>query len=73
MTLMADAFPKLRTPKNMVRSMPEKSHFTGSVEKQQIKCAQILLKFEGQLLYYIYRSLGRQLSYKKALLVIWKI
>ena len=73
MTLIAELLPKLRTPKNMVRSMPKKFHFRGSVEKQQIKCAQILLKFEGQLLYHIYRSLGRQLSYKKSVLVIWKI
>ena len=73
MTLIADVFPKLRTPKNMVRSMPKKSRFRVSVEKQHGKCAQTLFKFEGQLLYHIYWSLGRQLSYKKSLLVICKI
>ena len=53
--------------------MPKQSYFRGSVEKQQIKCAQILLKFEGQLLYHIDWSLGKQLSYKMSLLVISKI
>ena len=73
MTLMASVFSKLRTPKNMVRYMPKKSHFRTSVEKQHIKCPQILLKFEGQLLYHIFWSLENQLSCKKALLVICKI
>ena len=73
MTLIADVFPKLRTSKNMVRSMPKKSHFRESVERQHAKCAQTLFQFEGQLLYHIYWSLGWQLSYKKSLLVICKI
>ena len=54
MTFIADVVPKLRTPKNMVRSMPKKSRFRGSVEKQHIKCAQTFLNYEGQLLYHIY-------------------
>ena len=33
MTLIADKFPKLRTQKNLVRSMPKKSPFKGSFEK----------------------------------------
>ena len=73
MTLIADVFPKLRTPKNMVRSMPKKSCFMRSVEKLHGKSSQTLFKFEGQLLYHICRSLRRQLSYKKCLLVICKI
>ena len=54
MTLIADVFPKLRTPKNMVRSMPKKSRFRASVEKQHAKCAQTLFKLEGHPLYHIY-------------------
>ena len=50
MTLIAHVFPKLRTPKNMVRSMLKKFRFRASVEKQHGKCAQTFLKFEGQLL-----------------------
>ena len=73
MTLIADVFPKLLTQKNLVRSMPKKSPFKGSFKKQHGKCAQRLLKCQGQLLYNIYWSLLRQLSYKKSLLVIWKI
>ena len=73
MTLIADVFPNLWTTKNMVRSIPKKSRFRGSVENQHGKYAQTLFKFEGQLLYHIYRSLGKQFSYEKSLLVIWKI
>ena len=54
MTLIADVFPKLQTPKNMVRSMPKKSLFRVSVEKQHGKGVQTLFTFEGQHLYHIY-------------------
>ena len=49
MTLIADVFPKLLTAKNMVRSMPKKSHFRGSDKKQHCKRAQTLFKLEGHL------------------------
>ena len=71
MTLIAEVFPKLRTPKNMVTSMSKKSRFKGSFGKQHGKRAQTLLKFAWQNLYHIYWSLWRQL--KKFLLVICKI
>ena len=73
MTLIADGFPKLRTQKNLVRSMPKNSRFKGSFEKEHGKCAQTLLKRQGQLLYHIYWSLWMQLTWKKSLLVICKI
>ena len=73
MSLIADVFSKLRTPKNLIRSIPNKSTFKGSLEKQDSKCTQTLLKRQGQLLYHNYWSLSRQLSYKKSLLVICKI
>ena len=73
MTLIAEVFPKLGSPKNKVRSMSIKSRFKGSFKKQHRKCAQTLLKCQGQHLYNIYWSLLRQLSYKKSLLVICKI
>ena len=47
MTRIADVFPKLWTPKNMIMSMPKKSHFRASVEKQHAKCAQTFFKLEG--------------------------
>ena len=71
MSLIADIFPKLRTQKNLVRSMPKKYGF--SFKKQHGKCAQTLLKCQGQILYHIYWSMLRKLSYKKSLLVICKI
>ena len=73
MTLIAEVFPKLRTQENLVTSMPKKSRFKGSFKKQHGKCAQTLLKCQGQLLYHIYWSLLRQLSYKKSLLLLGKI
>ena len=73
MTLIADVFPKLHTQKNLVRSMPKKSHFKGSFGKQHGKRAQTLLKFAWQHLYHIYWLLWRQLTFKKSLLVICKI
>ena len=54
LSLIPDVFPKLRTPKNLVRSMPKKSSFKGSFKKQHGKCAETLLKCQGQLLYHIY-------------------
>ena len=73
LTLIADVFPKLRTQKNLVRSMPKKSSFKGSFGKQHGKRAQTLLKFAWQHLYHIYWSLWMQLTCKKSLLVICKI
>ena len=46
MTLIAHVSPKLRTPKNMVKSMPKKSRLRESVEKQHGKFAQTFSKFE---------------------------
>ena len=73
MTLIAEVFPNLRSPKNKVRSMSIKSRFKGSFKKQHGKCAQTLFKFACQNLYHIYWSLWRQLTCKKFLLVICKI
>ena len=73
MTLIADVFPKLRTQKNLVRSMPKKSLFKGSFKKQHGKCSQKLLKCQGQPIYHIYWSLLTQFTCKKSLLVTCKI
>ena len=73
MTLIAEEFPKLRIPKNMVPSMSKKSRFKGSLGRQHCKHAQILLKFAWQHLCHIYGSLRRESTFKKSLLVICKI
>ena len=46
MTVIALVFPKLCTPKNVVRSTSKKSRLRGCFEKQHGKRAQTLLKFE---------------------------
>ena len=73
MTLIADVFPKLRSPKRKVKSISIKSRFKGSSWKQYGKRAQTLLKFGWQHLYHIYWSLWTQLTWKKSLLVTCKI
>ena len=57
MTLIDEVFPKLRTPKNKVRSMSIKPRFKGFLGKQHGERTQILLKFAWQLHYHIYGSL----------------
>ena len=53
MTLIADLFPKLRTPKNVLRYMSKKSHFKGPFDKQHGKRDQTLLQSEPQHRYHI--------------------
>ena len=73
MTLRTELFPKLQNAKNMVTSVSKKSSFKGSFGKQHSKHAQTLLNVPWQHLYHIYISIWRQLTFKKSLLVIWKI
>ena len=44
MTLIADLFSKLRTPKNVVRYKSKKSRFKGPFERQHGKRVQTLLQ-----------------------------
>ena len=60
MTLIADLFPKLRTPENVVRYMSKKSSFKGPFARQHVKRVQTLL--------HIWRT--ALLPY---LLIIWKV
>ena len=73
MTLIAEVFRKLRSPKNKVRWMSTKFRLKGSFKKQPDERAQTLLKFAWQHLYHIDWLLWRQLNFKKSVLVIWKI
>ena len=54
MSVIADGFPKLRTLKNLVRSMSKNARFKGSFGKQHGKRAKKLLKFAWQHLYHVY-------------------
>ena len=53
MTLIADLFPKLRTPKNVVRYKSKKSRFKGPFHRQHGKRVQTLLPSESQHHYRI--------------------
>ena len=53
MTLIADLFPKSRTPKNVIRYMSKKSRFKGCFDMQHGKRAQTLLQSERQHGYHI--------------------
>ena len=53
MTLIADFFPKLRTPEKGVRYMSKKSRFKGPFDRQHGKRVQTLLISERQHCYHI--------------------
>ena len=53
MTLIADLFPKLRTPKNGLRYMSKKSSFKGPFDRQHGKWVQTLLRCQPQHRYHI--------------------
>ena len=53
MTLIADLFPKLRTPENVVRYMSKKSCLKGPFDRQHGKRVQTLLPSKRQHRYHI--------------------
>ena len=53
MTLIADLFAILRTPKNVVRYKSKKSRFKGPFDRQHGKRVQTLLRSERQHRYHI--------------------
>ena len=53
MTVIADFFPKLRTPENVARYMYKKSHFKGPFDTEDGKRIQTLLRCGEQHCYYI--------------------
>ena len=54
MTLIADFFPKLRTPKNVARYMSNKSRFKGLFDRQHGKRVQTVLRSGQNHFYQIY-------------------
>ena len=54
MTLIADFFPKLRTPENVARYMSIKSRFKGPFDRQHGKRVQTVLQSGQQHCYHIY-------------------
>ena len=53
MTIIADLFPKLPTPKNVVRYMSKKSRFKVPLDRQHGKRVQTLFPSEPQHRYHI--------------------
>ena len=53
MTLIADLFPKSRTPENVIRYMSKKSRFKGPFDREHCKRVQSLLRSERQHRYHI--------------------
>ena len=53
MTFIADLFPKLRTPKNVLRYLSKKSRFKGAFDNQHGKRVETLLRSEPQHRYHI--------------------
>ena len=53
MTLIADLFPKLRIPKNVLRSTSKKSRLKGPFDRQHGKRVQTLLQSDPQHRYHI--------------------
>ena len=43
-TVIADVFPKLRTPKNVLQSISKKSHFKGHFSERYVELEEALLK-----------------------------
>ena len=73
MTSIANVFRKLQTAKDVVRQLSKKSRFRRPFDKQHCKRSRPFLKSVGQHFYQIYWSLWSQLSWKKSVIVIWKI
>ena len=53
MALIVDLFPKLRTPKNVVRYMSKKSRFKGPFDRQHGQRVQTPLRSEPHHRYHI--------------------
>ena len=53
MTLIADVFPKLLSPKKVIRQMSVKFRFIGQFHNKDSKTTQRLLKYAQRYLYHI--------------------
>ena len=73
LSLIANVFPILRTPKETVRSVSKKYRFTVPFAKQNDKRTQTLFKWPCRHLYHTYWSPRVILSLKKSLFLICKM
>ena len=72
MTLIAHVFPKLQTPKNVVRLKSKKSSLEGPLDWHHSNRAETLNQSQWHNLYCIHWPLSRWLSLKESLLVTCK-
>ena len=54
MTLIANVFPELPSPKNMIRSISKKSCFRGPFDREYDNWVETMLQSERQDVYNIY-------------------
>ena len=73
MNLIAHAFPKLRSAKEVVGKMSKKPRFRTSFESRHAKRSQKLLKSTRQHFYQIFLSLREKWSWTISLSVISEI
>ena len=71
--LLVDLFLNLRTAKKVVRQMSKKCRFRRLFDNQHCRPTDTQLKSKQKHIYHIYWSVWRQFSWKKSLLMIWKI
>ena len=57
MTLIADVFPEISTPKSMVRLMSKKPRFRGPLDIEHGNSVETMFQSQWQHLYKIYQSL----------------
>ena len=68
MTLIADLFPKLHTPKNVIRYMSKKSRFKGPFDSEHGKRVQTLLRSDPQNRYQEENTCHQQSMCKQTLI-----
>ena len=73
MTIIGYVFPKLRTPKSVVRKMSKMPCLRGPINRKHGNWAKTLIHYRWQNLYHIYWSLWDLLRRKKSLLVTCKV
>ena len=73
MTVIAYAFPKLQTTKDLVRPISKKPRFRTPFNSQHVKGYQTLVESVRQHFYQISSSLWAKLAWKMFLLVICKM
>ena len=73
MIVIANAFPKLQTLKNLVRTLSKKRRFRTSFDSQHVKRSQTLVKSAWEYFYHICSSPWWEINWEVNLLLICQI